>query len=59
MRAPGARPKSARVGYSTCALGSLLANETTVPSGATRWMAAPSEAPPTPSTIVSKRAPPA
>ena len=43
MRAPGARPKSARVGYSTCALGSLLANETTVPSGATRWIAAPSD----------------
>src|SRR3954454_2570654 len=57
MRAPGARPKSARVGYSTCALGSLLAKEMTVPSGATRWIAAPSEGPPTPSTMTSNSGP--
>ena len=54
--APGASRNSAAVGKTTSA-ASLAANETIVPRGATRRIAAESVAPPTPSTIVSKRSP--
>ena len=55
--APGASRNSAAVGNVDVRARSLRANETTVAAGATRRIAAPSDAPPTPSTTTSKRSP--